>query len=301
MNSFLDKFLSYLEAEKRYSKLTVRAYGDDIRQFFLFINRNADEFTAIDINEHNLSDYMMSLTGDQKLKPASINRKISSLRALYRYMKREQDLRDDPFRHIRAQKKSAKLPVFVENSRMQTITRAMLEVTDDFDTERDSLIILLFYATGIRVAELMDIRISDFDADITQLKVRGKGGKERMVPIVPIVKRKIINYLREIDEQKICFSKDNYLFLTVKGERVSRTSIYRLVHTILRQFGVKGKSSPHVLRHTFATHMLNSGADIKTIQELLGHKGLVTTQIYTHNSIEDLKRAYDSTHPWAKK
>ena len=170
---------------------------------------------------------------------------------------------------------------------MNSLVDELLDPSDDFLAQRDALVILLLYATGIRLAELLSLRIDDFSDDFDILKIKGKGDKERIVPV--------------IRAENICESGNNCLFLTRDGKPMSRTEAYRVVHGVLREAGVQGKSSPHVLRHTFATHLLNRGTDIRVIQELLGHASLEATQIYTHNSIEALKQAYKQAHPRAKK
>jgi integrase/recombinase XerC len=170
----------------------------------------------------------------------------------------------------------------------------------EFKFVRNSLIVLLFYSCGLRLAELVGIDRDDFSGDYTALKVRGKGDKERIVPILPPVREKILHYLDEIDRQGICISKEKALFLNQQGKRISRSTVYRTVQSQLRQGGVQGKKSPHVLRHTFATELLNNGADMRAIQELLGHASLQATQVYTHNSIAKLQEIYSKAHPREK-
>ncbi len=175
------------------------------------------------------------------------------------------------------------------------------EVLNDFKARRDALVILFFYGTGIRLAELIGIDRDDFTGGFGRLTVRGKGDKERIVPIVAMLRNKIIAHIALIRELNICKSEEKALFLTDKGERISRSEVYRIVNRQLEAMGVHGKRSPHVLRHTFATHLLNSGADIREIQELLGHSSLRATQVYTHNSIAKLTEAYNDAHPRARK
>ena len=191
-------------------------------------------------------------------------------------------------------------PEFVPESRMTTIVSECGPDSEDFQTERNSLIILMFYACGLRLAELVGIDRSDFSADYTSLRVRGKGDKQRMVPILEFLREKILHYLGLIERQNICISSEKALFLTHKGKRISRTAVYRTVQEELDRAGVQGKKSPHVLRHTFATHLLNSGADMREIQELLGHASLQATQVYTHNSIARLREIYAKAHPREK-
>jgi integrase/recombinase XerC len=171
--------------------------------------------------------------------------------------------------------------------------------SDNFTEMTGALIIIVFYSTGIRLAELAGIRLGDFSSDFRELKIHGKGGKKRVIPIIEYTQGKVLEYIERIKSENICVSQENYLFLTHKGKPVSRTEIYRIVRAELARAGVQGKSSPHVLRHTFATHMLNDGADIREIQEMLGHSSLSATQIYTHNSISRLKKVYEEAHPRA--
>ena len=307
----IEGFLTYLRSEKRYSELTVRAYGDDIRQFILFCcgvtapptpEEEADILRSFDPTRsegNDLRGWIMHLTGTKNLSARSVNRKISSVKSLYRYLRKKGIVAGDPFVRISALKTPQRLPSFVEESRMQGILQSIVAPTDDFLTERDALIVLLFYATGIRLAELINIKLEDFSDRYSLLKVRGKGDKERVVPVIEAVSAKIVHYLELLRTENICESGINYLFLSQQGNPISRSEVYRIVHTLLREAGVQGKSSPHVLRHTFATHLLNSGADIRTIQELLGHSSLGATQIYTHNSIEQLKQVYNKAHPRA--
>ena len=315
----LEAFLNYLLAEKRYSALTVRAYGDDIRQFMRFCLESspantsepspgetvqedpAQNFDPALVQANDLRAWIMRLSGEEHRRATTINRKIASVRSFYHYLRSRSVISGDPFLKISTLRIPKRLPSFIEQSRMKRLTDSLMQPSGDFATERDALIILLFYATGIRLAELRDIRVSDFSDGFTRLKVRGKGDKERIVPVVGPAAAKINRYLTLIKEQNICKSDINFLFLTSGGKQISRSEIYRIVRHILHEAGVQGKSSPHVLRHTFATHLLGSGVDIRIIQELLGHNSLGATQVYTHNSIEQLKRVYNQAHPRAKK
>ncbi len=308
----IEGFLTYLRSEKRYSELTVRAYGNDIRQFVLFClrgdrptspNEEADLIRSFDTtlsSGNDLRSWIMSLTSSGHLSSRSINRKISSVKSFYRYLRKKGIVTTDPFAQISALKTPRRLPSFIEESRMHTILKSLVTPTDDLLTERDALIVLLFYATGIRLAELVDIKIEDFSDHYSMLKVRGKGDKERVVPVIDAVSAKIVHYLELVQAENICENGINFLFLSQQGRPISRSEVYRVVHSLLRGTGVQGKSSPHVLRHTFATHLLNNGVDIRTIQELLGHSSLGATQIYTHNSIEQLKQIYNKAHPRTK-
>ena len=204
------------------------------------------------------------------------------------------------FLRIHSLKTSRRLPAFVPESRMTGIVSECEFDSDRFTTERNSLIVLLLYACGLRLAELVGIDRTDFSADYTSLRVRGKGDKERIVPVMEFVREKILHYIELIERQNICKSSEKALILTQKGKRISRSVVYRVVREELGRGGVQGKRSPHVLRHTFATHLLNGGADMREIQELLGHASLQATQVYTHNSIARLREIYNKAHPREK-
>ena len=207
---------------------------------------------------------------------------------------------DDIFRSVRSLRTPRRLPVFVPESRMNGIVSECECDSEDFVRERNSLIILLLYTCGLRLGELVGIDRDDFSADFSSLRIRGKGDKERIVPMLEFVREKILHYIGLIERQNICISSEKALFLTHKGKRISRTAVYRTVQEELDRAGVQGKKSPHVLRHTFATHLLNGGADMREIQELLGHASLQATQVYTHNSIARLREIYAKAHPREK-
>lgn len=324
----IEAFLLYLRTERRYSELTLRAYGDDLRQFVLFCVMTEAEradvseqtarggdtpvgrseeweeriagFDPALIQPDDLREWIMHLSGAEERSATTINRKISSVKAFYRFLRRKRLVEGDAFLHITSLKTAKRLPVFVEESRMERLVETLTTPGQDWLVERDSLVVLLLYATGLRLAELIGIRLSDFSSDYKMLLVKGKGEKERMVPVMEAVTRKIVHYLELINGGNFCKNPNNFLILSQDGSPIGRTEVYRIVRETLHQAGVQGKSSPHVLRHTFATHLLNGGADIRVIQELLGHSSLGTTQIYTHNSIERLKQVYQSAHPRAK-
>jgi len=297
-----EEFLQYLRTERRYSEHTVRAYGDDVERFVTYcLGRSDDpepEFSPERVTADDIRGWMMELNREGE-KATSINRRISSLRALFRYLRKTGAVRHDPFLKIGQMKTPKPLPVFIAESRMEQVLRQSPEHPDDFDTLRNHLIVLFFYTTGLRLAELVAIDTDDFSPGFRELKVRGKGDKERIVPIMPQVRERISEYLDEIMRQNICITGGKSLFLTKQGRRISRSTVYRIVRAELAAAGVQGKRSPHVLRHTFATHLLDGGADMREIQQLLGHSSLRATQVYTHNSIARLKETYNTAHPRA--
>lgn len=296
----LEEFTRYLAAERRYSPLTVRNYRRDIGLFLAWLGCDEAGFDPRGVTTDQIRAWIIHRTEQGKLSAASMNREVSSLRAFFRWLHRTGAVEKDIFRMISSLKTSRRLPAFVPESRMGTILDECACDSEDFQTERNMLIILMFYACGLRLAELVGIDRDDFSADYTSLRIRGKGDKERMVPILDAVREKILYYLGLIERQNICNSSEKALFLTQKGNRISRSVVYRTVQEELRRAGVQGKKSPHVLRHTFATHLLNGGADMREIQELLGHASLQATQVYTHNSIARLREVYAKAHPREK-
>ena len=289
----LTEFIRYLSAERRYSPLTVRNYKHDV-------DCDESRFDPRSVTTEQIREWIIFRTEEGKLSAGSMNREVASLRAFFRWLHRTGAVEKDIFRMISTLKTSRRLPAFVPESRMTTIVSECGPDSEDFLTERNSLIILMFYACGLRLAELVGIDRSDFSADYTSLRVRGKGDKQRMVPILEFLREKILHYLGLIERQNICISSEKALFLTHKGKRISRSVVYRTVQEELTRAGVQGKKSPHVLRHTFATHLLNGGADMREIQELLGHASLQATQVYTHNSIARLREIYAKAHPREK-
>ena len=296
----LTEFIRYLSAERRYSPLTVRNYKHDVEQFLAWLDCDESRFDPRSVTTEQIREWIIFRTEEGKLSAGSMNREVASLRAFFRWLHRTGAVEKDIFRMISTLKTSRRLPAFVPESRMTTIVSECGPDSEDFLTERNSLIILMFYACGLRLAELVGIDRSDFSADYTSLRVRGKGDKQRMVPILEFLREKILHYLGLIERQNICISSEKALFLTHKGKRISRSVVYRTVQEELTRAGVQGKKSPHVLRHTFATHLLNGGADMREIQELLGHAALQATQVYTHNSIARLREIYAKAHPREK-
>ncbi len=293
----VEKFINYLTAEKQYSKLTVSAYYSDICQFLLYIGVEERDFELKDISATELRSFVMHLK-EMGLKSRSVNRKMSTLKSLFNYGIRSGYITKDPTQKISLLKQEKNLPVFVPLSDMKRVQGNFLELTDDFITERNTLIFLLIYATGVRVSELVSMEIADLSFEPCEVKVLGKGNKERIVPIIPILEEKIKNYIKI--SENIFLNRKKTLFLSNKGGIICRSGVYRIVNQLLRAIGVDGKCSPHVLRHSFATHLLNRGAGIESVRELLGHANLSATQIYTHNNIGILVEKYNKSHPRAK-
>lgn len=284
---------------------TVSNYRRDITQFLEFLEVSEDDFDPAAVTADDIREWIISLS-ERGLKPTSVNRMISSAGSFYRFLMKRGAITKNPFIKITHLKTPSGLPTYIPETRMEKIVDELTEggaataEESEFASMRDSLMVLFLYATGIRLAELIAIDRDDFLNNYTRLTVTGKGDKERIVPIIELLRRKILEYLALIKRDNICKSGEKALFLTEKGERISRTEVYRTVRRRLAEMGVQGKRSPHVLRHTFATHLLNSGADIREIQELLGHTSLNATQVYTHNSITKLKEVYNDAHPRAR-
>lgn len=299
----IERFLTYLRAERRYSENTAINYERDLRRFFADTGIDEASFDPTLVTADDIRAWIVSLT-ESGLSPASVNRMTSALRSLFRWMRKTGQVATDPFLRIASQKLPSRLPGYIPEAKMDEVIALVESEADgegDFQSRRNALIITLFYSTGIRLAELLDIRMSDFSDNFGELKVRGKGNKQRVVPLLEYTRGKVRDYIAVIKRENICESPDNFLFLNGKGERISRSEVQVIVKRELAKAGVQGKLSPHVLRHTFATHMLNDGADIREIQEMLGHSSLSATQVYTHNSISRLKEVYRGAHPRGRK
>ena len=304
----LNDFQRYLTTERRYSPLTVRNYIRDVERFVAWWSETSGEpFDAAKVDRDHLREWIVwrseegegkAPTGHHvKLKAASLNRELCSLRAYFRFLTRRGAIAKDPAHAITALRTPKRLPSFVPETRMAEIVDRCRESAADFETLRDRLIVLFLYATGLRMAELVAIDMDDFSDDWCSLRVVGKGDKERLVPILDPLADQILAYRDAISRQQICKSGEKALFLTSKGVRISRSKVYRVVQKAVQEGDVQGKKSPHVLRHTFATHLMNAGADMREIQELRGHSSLQSTQGYTHNSIARLSEVYAVAHP----
>jgi integrase/recombinase XerC len=298
----IDSFVTYLEAERRYSPGTVRNYTRDIAEFIAWLGlERPGEFDPGLVSSDDIRGWIVSLSDERRLSPASINRGVSSLRSFFRWLRATGVIDRDPFVKIRTLRTPKRLPVWIPEKKMGEITAHLLE---QFESEepaerRDALIVLLFYSCGIRLAELTGIDADDIADDFNSLRVHGKGDKTRVVPLPGPMAEVLKRHISDISDAKIWRSQKKPLFLTEKGEPLSRVAVYGIVRAELERFGVQGKRSPHVLRHTYATHLMDGGADMREIQDLLGHTSLAATQVYTHNSIARLKKVYRQAHPRA--
>lgn len=294
----ISSFTSFLLLEKNYSPLTVRAYEKDVREFENFCRL---QFGPMDIDEAPYSlirSWIVALAGSG-ISNRSVNRKISSLRAYYKFLLGIGRLTVSPLSKHRALRTGRKLEVpFSETEMVDVFLRADLE--DGFEGKRNKLIIELLYTTGIRRAELINLKVKDVDYGGNTIKVLGKRNKERIIPLLEVVKRSFMEYDRERAKLD-AIHDDSYVFLSNKGNKLYETLVYRIINKYFSEVSSKTKKSPHVLRHTFATHLLNEGADLNAVKELLGHSSLASTQVYTHNGIAELKKVHFSFHPRSKK
>ena len=303
----IDAFITYIETEKRYSALTVRNYRHDIEAFAEWWCRHTkcdkEEFDVRKVSEADIRRWIMYRIDKGSIKASTMNRELSSLRSFFRYLRKRHIIECDLFRRITSLKASRRLPTFVPETRMEKILDNLREQSNgpSFIEQRNALIVAMFYSCGIRLAELCGIRFRDLDDGYSALKVQGKGDKERIIPLLPELGRRITQYRESLHDMGIMATEDMSLILTEKGTPLSRSAIQRIVSNELHKGNVAGKKSPHILRHTFATHLLNRNADMRDIQELMGHSSLKTTQHYTHNSITQLQRIYDKAHPHSRR
>ncbi|MCZ4244570.1 tyrosine-type recombinase/integrase [Pedobacter punctiformis] len=292
----LNSFLTYLSHEKRYSQHTIVSYQTDLGQFEAFIN-STFELGFLEIKHTHVRSFMVDLM-DQKTSESSINRKISALRSFYKFLLREGKASQNPMLLIKGPKVPKRLPVFVDANKINHLLDAEHYFNESFSSVRDHLVIELLFGTGIRLTELIQLKDTDIDLYGETIKVLGKRNKERIIP----VNKQLINQVNTyIDLKKLQNFNNNLLNLIVTNTGVAAYPklIYRIVTSYLNQITTNDKKSPHVLRHSYATSLLNAGADLNAIKELLGHASLAATQVYTHNSIERLKTIYKQAHPKA--
>jgi len=294
MSNNKDAFRDYLQLEKKYSPHTVKAYLNDL-SFFESFNKNQFDQDGIDqVNYSQIRSWIVSLV-DDAISNVSINRKMQSLKAYYKFLLKTKQLEVNPLLKHKALKTPKKLQIpFSENEVADVLNQIPNPV--GFEEMRDKLIIDLFYTTGIRRTELIHLKIGNVNTSNHTIKVLGKRNKERIIPLLPIVCEEFSSYINERARLEKVTDVD-YFFLTKKGLKLNDSFVYRLINMYFSKVSEKVKRSPHILRHSFATHLLNNGADLNSVKELLGHSSLASTQIYTHSSLSELKKVYEDAHP----
>lgn len=296
MYSMVESFLKYLQYEKRVSQHTLTAYQNDLDQFLTFLKEVFPDHLPETSDYGIIRSWIIQLV-DSGIKPTSVNRKIASLKTFYKFLMRQEVIKKNPMTKIRVLKTQKRLPSFVKEADMINLLDHVV-FDDTLEGWRDKLILELFYATGIRLSELITLKESQLDIRSHTIKVLGKRNKERVIPfhksIVPILKE-----YQQIRNKEVDMKKHGFVFVTDNGDPCYPMMVYRIVKKYLNDNTTSEKRSPHVLRHTYATHLLNKGAEINAVKDLLGHSSLAATQVYTHNSMEKIKKAYDQAHPKA--
>lgn len=293
----LQSFLDYLKFEKRYSAHTIGSYKTDLEQFFAYLDQQYGSQPLNAIQPVFIRSWMAELKSEAGLSSKSINRKLSSLRSFFRYQLRQGHIKMMPTASLPVPRQAKRLPVFVKEDEMRRLLENLAASTEDWKSLNARMLITLFYATGMRLSELINLKTRQVDFSRKQIKVLGKGNKERIIPVSPAVLDLVKQY--EAEKAKQLGADEPYLLLTEKGRRLYPKYAYLLVRDYLGQASTLDQKSPHVLRHSFATHLVNQGADLNAVKELLGHASLAATQVYTHNTIDKLKDVYRKAHPKA--
>ena len=288
--TLIKNFLDYLTIEKRYSVHTTVSYKNDLNQFNLYLSESYSGIEFQKVEMIHVRSYMVHLL-ESKLAKSTVARKVSSIKSLYKFMKKEQLISSSPIQLLETPKLDSRLPVFLKEEEVVNLFEEF-KFEDSFSGKRDKMILYLFYQTGIRLSELIGLK--DVDVRNGELKVLGKRNKERIIPLSNNIQPLIDQYLNLKDELGF---KKKYFFVTDNGNKLYEKFVYRKVNYYLSMVSSKQKKSPHILRHTFATHMLNNGADLNSIKEILGHENLSATQVYTHNTFQKLKSIHKQSHP----
>lgn len=291
----INSFLDCLRYERNYSEKTILAYGEDIKQLQEFAQEEYGKFNPLEVEAELIREWIVSLM-DKGYTSTSVNRKLSSLRTFYKFLLKQGEVTVDPLRKIKGPKNKKTLPVFLKESEMNKLLDDT-EFGEGFKGYRDRLIIGVFYATGIRLSELIGLDDKDVDFSASLLKITGKRNKQRLIPFGDELKDEMLGYINVRNE--MIPEKSDAFFVRENGERLYKNLVYNLVKRNLSKVVALKKRSPHVLRHTFATAMLNNDAELGAVKELLGHESIVTTEIYTHATFEELKKVYKQAHPRA--
>ena len=291
----IQPFIDYLKFEKRYSRHTVIAYENDLISFFDFIETTYGSMPLEQITHIFIRSWLASLKDDE-MKAKSINRKISSLKSFFKYQIRTGHLKQTPMSKVISPKNEKRLPAFVPDTDIEKLFQAIANPTN-WKQKTTRLMVLIFYSTGMRLSEVINIRDSDVNEAGSSLKILGKGNKERIIPI----SLDLIKEIKAYQQSRINYNilPNGFLLQQDDNRMLQRRSVYTIVNRLLNSSTTIEKKSPHVLRHTFATHLMNNGADLNAVKELLGHSSLASTQVYTHNTIEKLKNIYNKAHPKA--
>jgi integrase/recombinase XerC len=293
----LDRFISYIKVEKRYSEHTVRAYSDDLDQFVQYLESRNHTNDILSINQVEVRQWIVALI-NEAVTPRTIRRKAASLNTFYKYCLRNKLIERNPAEGLILPRLTKNLPEFIKESSVNSLFESS-HFEEGFPGVRDKLVLELFYATGMRLAELIGLNRHSIDLDKGEIRILGKRNKERIVPLTATLINALKLYLNSREQLLSDRAQQNRLVLTNTGEPAYPRMIQRLVRKYLSQSTTLEKKSPHLLRHTFATHMLNNGADLNAVKELLGHANLAATEIYTHNTYEKLKSIYKQAHPRA--
>ncbi|CAM1339577.1 tyrosine-type recombinase/integrase [Tenacibaculum aestuarii] len=289
----IEAFLEYLAFEKNYSKHTVQAYKTDLIAFKDFCAVEFDQEDLENIHYNQIRTWIVSLVNGG-VSNRSVNRKVSSLKTFYKFLQKIGEVTMNPLVSHKALKVQKKIQTPFDQNEVEEVLKLLNEASD-FESIRDRLIVELLYSTGMRRIELINVKEKDVDHSKKAIKVLGKRNKERYVTILPSVYKTLEEYLSKKKAFEI--GNEEALFITKKGVKIYETLVYRIINLYFSRVSTKAKKSPHILRHAFATHLLNNGASLNSVKELLGHSSLASTQVYTHNSLEQIKKVYNKTHP----
>lgn len=292
----ISKFIDYLSLERKYSVHTIKAYEDDLKAFQSFCLNEFDSDDLVAVNYSQIRSWIVMLV-DQGKTNRTINRKVSSLKSFYKFLLKTKTISESPLVKHKALKVAKKLQVPFSKKEIDEVLVNLSEA-DDFESVRNRLVVELLYSTGMRRSELINLTLSDVDISQQTIKVLGKRNKERFIPLLQSVQKTIHKYLLIRKDVEV---DSEYLFITTKGNKIYGTLVYRIINDYFSTVSSKVKKSPHVIRHSFATHLLNEGADLNAVKELLGHSSLASTQVYTSSSLNELKKVYNQSHPRGSK